>query len=71
MSDSTLKRRDLNSSHGLGCVVRHNCKPRTGSRGHVGVTSPVQTLKKTEDQSERKREESGRGEDGGVYDVCM
>jgi hypothetical protein len=71
MRDQTLKRRDLNSSHTLGCAGRNNIKPSSGSSGHAGGTRPGHTRKKPKDLSAREREERGRGEGGGVYAVCM
>ena len=59
------------SKHVLHILSVVNLEPGLEVTSVSRLTSPVQTLKKTEDQSERKREESGRGEDGGVYDVCM
>jgi hypothetical protein len=55
MKDSTLKRRDLNSSPTLGSVGRNNSKTRTGSSGHVGGTSPGQTCKKPKDLRTREQ----------------
>ena len=46
---------------------RKNSKTSSGSIGHVGDTSPGQTHKKPKDLSGRERQESGRGEGGGVY----
>jgi hypothetical protein len=43
MIDKTLKRRDLNTSHTMGCVGRNNSKSSNGSSGHVGGTRPGQT----------------------------
>jgi hypothetical protein len=67
MRDETLKRRDLNASHTLGCVGRNNSKPSIRSSGHAGGTRPGQTRKKPKDLSAREGEERGRGGDGGVY----
>ena len=55
MRDYTLKRRDLNSSHTLGCAGRNNSKSSIGSSGHVGGTRPGQTRKKPKDLSVRER----------------
>ena len=56
MRDETLKRRDLNVSHTLG---------------YMDARRPGQTRKKPKDLSAYDREECGRGEGGGVYDVCI
>jgi hypothetical protein len=71
MRDYTIKRRNLNVSHTLGCVSRNNSKPSIGSSGHSGGTSPGQTRKKPMDLREREHEEGGWGEGGGVYPVCV
>jgi hypothetical protein len=65
MRDQTLKRRDLDSSHTLGCKTYS-----TPSSGHsTGGRRPGQTRKKPKDLIVCDREEHGRGEGGGVYDV--
>ena len=65
-----LIRRDLNSSHTLGCTGRNNSKSSSGSSDHAEGTRSGQTRKKPKDLSTREREERGRGEGGGVYNVC-
>ena len=50
---------------------RKNGESSSGSSGHTGGTSPGQTHKKPKDLSVCEREERGRGEGEGVYDVCM
>ena len=71
MRDLMVKRRDLNSSHTLGCVGRNKSKTSNGSSGHNEGTRPGQTRKKPKDLSVCDREDHGRGEGGGVYVVCM
>jgi hypothetical protein len=41
MRDETLKRRDLNSSHTLGCVGRNNSERGSGFSGHGGNVRSV------------------------------
>ncbi len=41
--EQTIRKRDLNVSHTLGCVGRNNSKSSIGSSGHTGVTRPGQT----------------------------
>ncbi len=48
---------------------RNDRKSSSGSSGHAGGTSPGQTRKKPKDLSAREREERGRWEGGGLYDV--
>ena len=50
---------------------KKNGNPSRGSSGPAGGTRPGQTHKKPKDLSTREREECGRGEGEGVYDVCM
>ena len=50
---------------------RNDSKTSVGSSGHTGGTRSGQTHKKPKDLSQREREDRGRGEGGGVYDVCM
>jgi hypothetical protein len=58
-------------SYILGFEGTNNSKPSIGSSGHVGDTRPGHTHKKPRDLSTREREECGRGEGGGLYDVYM
>ena len=51
MRDYKLKRRDLNSSHTLGCSGRNDSKTCIGSSGHAGDTRSGQTWKKPKDLS--------------------
>ena len=78
MRDSTLKRRDLDTSQTLGCVGRKNNKTSNGSSGHSGGTRSGQigqTWKKPKNlsvwQSEREREERGRGEGGWTQKIYL
>ena len=68
--DQTLKRRDLNASHTLGCAGKTDRKPNPSGHDAEGGSTPGQTRKKPSDLS-AYREERGRGEGGGVYAVCM
>ncbi len=71
MRDESLKRRDLNVSHTLGCTGRKNTNPSIGSHGHVGDTSPDQTRKTTKNLRTHDREERGCREGVGLYPVYM
>ena len=55
--------------HYSGCVGKTYSKP--GSGHTTGDRRSGQTHKKPKDLSPCDREDRGRGEGGGVYDVCM
>ena len=71
MRDQTLKRRDLNSSHTLGCTRKTDSKTNPSGHDGEGDSRPGQTRKKPRDLSVYDREECGCGEGGGVYDVFI
>jgi hypothetical protein len=69
MSDYTLQRRYLNSSHTLGYTGKIDSKPNTCGHDTEGDYSPGQTCKKPKDLSAYARVDRGCGE-GVVGWVC-
>ncbi len=68
---TSSKRRDLNTSHTLGCEGRIHSKPNNGSSGQVGDTSPGQTRKKPKDLSARERKECGCINPPHTHKICL
>ena len=66
-----LQRRDLNSSYTLGSSGKTGSNPNPSGHDGEGDSKAGQTRKKPRDLSPYDREECGRGEGGGVYDVCI
>jgi hypothetical protein len=66
MRDLTLKRRDLNTSHTLGCTGSKNSKHTSGSSGHVdslfqpGLLFICNCTKKAKTESKKYHTKTGR-----------